>query len=219
MNHTLFIVGAGSVGGHITNNLSTYNLQYRHIYFLDDAPAKLNSVFAGYEVIGNVNYLLAVNSPVDVIIGIAFPKIKKLIFDRLKQNQNLHFPTIVSNNAWLSNQMSIAEGSIVYPNCSVNYGVNIDKFVVMNMNCAIGHDCTIGPFTSLAPGVSLGGHTHIGNMVEVGIGSASKQGVHIGNNAVIGGQSMIINNIDAYLKVVGVPARPIYSNQIFKKTL
>ena len=117
------------------------------------------------------------------------------------------FPSFISKNAWISKQVTIGNGAIIYPGVSINYETIVDDFVVMNMNCAIGHNCSIGKFSSFSPGVNLGGNTTIGNFVEMGIGSATIQGISIADNAKIGGQAMVVKNISEGKTVVGIPAK------------
>jgi sugar O-acyltransferase (sialic acid O-acetyltransferase NeuD family) len=202
----IIIIGAGSVGGHVAYNKSNYGLSGNILGFLDDDPKKIGHEIFGLTVLGPVSDVIQMGN-VDVVIGIAFPKTKRKILDLISSNESLRFPTLVSANAWVSEETSIGKGSIIYPGCSINYNSKIGDFVVMNLNCAIGHDTTIGNLSSLAPGVNTAGHTYIGQCVDVGIGVATKQSVRIGDNAIIGGQSMIVKNVAAGELVKGVPAR------------
>jgi len=205
----LYIVGAGSVGGHIASNQDLYLLEYDNIYFLDDDANKINKSFVGCHVKSSIDFLYSIKHEVDVVIGIAFPKIKKLIHHKINTISYLQFPTLIANNAWVSKDVNIGKGTIIYPNCSINYGSKIGDFVVMNMNCALGHHAKIGNYTSLAPGVNFGGHTHLGDCVDMGIGSSTIQGITIGDNTIVGGQTMILDSIKSNSKVVGIPARYI----------
>lgn len=206
----LIIIGAGSVGGHIASNINSYYLENHNLLgFLDDDPKKIGKPFLGYPVLGNVEHLSNLPRNVEVIIGIAFPSMKRSIINRLSNIGNYTYPNLIAKTAWISNHVSISQGIIIYPNCSINYGTLIGDFVVMNMNCAVGHDCKIGAYSSLAPGVNIAGHTKLGVGVDMGIGSATKQEVNIGNNSIIGGKSMVIHDIPVNSVAVGVPAKII----------
>lgn len=210
MQKTIIIIGAGSVGGHIAANLGSYHLEnYDLLGFLDDDPAKIGKTFTGYPILGNIEHLANLPKNVELIIGIAFPSMKTSIIKRLSKIGKYNFPALTAKTAWISNKVSINQGVIIYPGCTINYGTAIDDFVVMNMNCAVGHDCKIGAFSSLAPGVNLAGHTNLGIAVDMGIGAATKQCVAIGNNSTIGGQSMVIKNIPENSVAVGIPAKVI----------
>ncbi len=207
MQKTIYIVGAGSVGGHIASNKELYNFGSYDVIFVDDDPKKWNTVFCNYPVVGAIDKLLELQSPTIVIVGIAFPRLKLEIIEKLRRNANLVFPSLVSSKSWISNDVKIGEGTIIYPGVSVNYGSKIRDFVVINMNCSLGHHVELGDYSSLSPGVNLGGHTLIGKYTLMGIGSCTLQGVRIGERVIIGGQCMVTKDVDNDLTMVGIPAR------------
>lgn len=202
----LVIIGAGSVGGHIASNLELYGIEGQLLGFLDDDVNKQGKNFCGYPVIADVSWIFD-KTDLDVIIGIAFPKVKEKIIKKLAVNGSLKYPSLVAENAWLSRATMLGKGSIIYPGTCVNYGSVIGDFVVMNMNCSIGHDCNVSSFSSFAPGVNLGGHTQVGLAVELGIGAATLQGISIGNYSVVGGQSIVNKALPENVVAMGIPAR------------
>lgn len=209
MQKQLVIIGAGSVGGHIANNLAHYGLEYKVAVFLDDDTSKIGSTFFGHTVLGPIDMIFDMPDNTAVVIGIAFPNIKRKIIDKIRSKKTCTFPTLISPCAWISDDTTIGMGSIIYPNVSINYGSTIGDFVVINMNCAIGHDCAIDNYSCLAPGVSFGGFTHVEASVDVGIGVSTIQNVIIGSGSIIGGQTMLIKSVEPGTTVAGVPGRKI----------
>lgn len=202
----LLIIGAGNVGGFLAYNLNLFATPYELIGFLDDDPQKIGQTVFGVEVIGSSQKIRDfAPSEVAVAVGIAYPSIRKKICDTLLEMYDC--PSFVSKNAWISNQVSIGRGSIIYPGVSVNHESDIGDFVIMNMNCAIGHNCTIASFSTLAPGVNFAGFTYVEESVDIGIGVSTRQRARIGQGAVVGGQSMVVSDIPSYAKAYGVPAR------------
>ena len=204
----LIIIGAGNIGGFLVYNQNLFAEQYNLLGFLDDDANKIGKEFYGLKVIGNTEQLFAMEKSVAVVIGIGFPKVKRKVFEKIKDNGN-EFPSFVSKNSWLSNSVSVGKGVIIYPGVSVNYETAVDDFVIMNMNCAIGHNCSIGKFAALAPGVNLAGFTKIEEAVDMGIGSATKQNIVVGKEAIVGGQTMLLKNVEPGTKVAGVPGKTI----------
>lgn len=204
----LIIIGAGNVGGFLAFNQHLFAEQFNIIGFLDDDAAKHGKAFYDLKVLGNTEHLFTLDKNTAVAIGIGFPKAKRKVFEKIKNNGN-DFPSFISSKAWVSNNVSVGKGVILYPGVSINYQTIISDFVIMNMNCAVGHDCTIGKFCALAPGVNLGGFTVLEEAVDMGIGSATKQNILVGKDAVVGGQAMLVKNVEAGTKVAGVPARVI----------
>ncbi len=207
MSKELIIIGAGSVGGHIVSNLNLYFTKRIHPIFLDDDQEKHNKKFCGVDILGGISEVEKFDLNCPVIIGISFPSIKIKIYNYLKKLGFDNFPTLVSRSTWISNEVEIGRGSIVYPGCTVNYNTNIGKFVIMNMNCAIGHDCVISDYASLSPGVNLGGYTKIGRQSEIGIGASTLQFINIGNESVVGGNCVVVRDVKSGVIVKGVPGR------------
>jgi sugar O-acyltransferase (sialic acid O-acetyltransferase NeuD family) len=203
----IYIIGAGSVGGHIGTNPQLYGLEEVDIIYIDNDINKIGKFFHGKKIIGPVEYLLEIKEPINVVIGVALQSIKKRIFNKLSHMKNISFPSLIAKNAWVSPDTKIGVGVIVYPNTSINYGCTLDDFSILNMNCAVGHECHIGKFSSLAPGVNLGGNTIIGEFTEMGIGCVTKQLISIGDNVQVAGQAMVVNDLQSGVKVKGVPAK------------
>ena len=209
MNQKLLIIGAGSVGTFISYNINQFTQSFEIIGFLDDDVSKHDNVIAGFPVLGAVNKLQEFSGKdIAIVWGIAFPSVKKKLFDQY-QNLAFNFPNFIAKNAWVSKAVTFGKGCIVYPGTAINYETEIDDFVVINMNCSLGHNCSIQSFSSLAPGVNLGGNTTIGSCVEMGIGASTVQGIYIDDHAIIGGQAMVITNVKKADIVVGIPAKSL----------
>lgn len=202
----VIIVGAGSVGKFIAYNPNQFTEKFDFIGFLDDDPNKKGQLIAGIPVLGTLELLPDfIKQNIAVVWGIAFPKIKASLVEKVK-HLDAEFPTLISEKAWISNEVAIGKGCIIYPGCSINYETVVGDFVVMNMNCALGHNVSLGDFTSLAPGVNLGGYTKIGDRTDMGIGAATKQFIEIAKGCVVGGQAMVTKSFPSDSIIKGVPA-------------
>jgi len=203
MIQDLIIIGAGNVGGFLVLNQELFQEKFNIIGFLDDDKKKIGKKFWNITVLGSIdeihNYKKAA-----IAIGISNPLVKRKIVDKI--GNSFDFPNFISKNAWISNKVKIGKGIIIYPGVSINHESEIGDFVVINMNCAIGHNSIIEKCSALAPGVNFGGFTHVRPYAQIGIGSATIQQITIGEGAVIGGQSMLINDAEEYSTYIGVPA-------------
>jgi len=202
----LIIIGAGNVGGFLALNLELFEGNFNLIGFLDDDVEKKGKLFWGIPNLGPISKIDEYHN-VSIAIGISNPQAKKKILSRISDTH--HFPKFVAKNAWISNKVKIGKGVIIYPGVSINHESEIGDFVVINMNCAIGHNTTIQKCSALAPGVNFAGFTHVESYVNIGIGVSSVQGVSIGSDSIIGGQSMLIKNVEKNSTYVGVPAKKI----------
>ena len=202
----LIIIGAGNVGGFLALNQDLFQEKFKVIGFLDDDLQKIGKRFWGIPVLGRISEIDKYSGS-SIAVGISSPIVKKKVLDRIGNDH--HFPSFISKNAWISNKVKIGKGVIIYPNVSVNHESVIDDFVVINMNCAIGHDCQIMRGSALAPGVNLGGFTRIGPFADMGIGASTIQQIKIGEGAIIGGQTMLLSDVEPYSTYVGVPGRKV----------
>ncbi|SMO41389.1 acetyltransferase [Fodinibius sediminis] len=208
MKKKLYIIGAGSVGGHLALNISEYSKKFDVVGFLDDDPEKIGTQQFGLRVIGGVDKALDMKNAA-VVIGIAFPKVKRELLMKLSSNSSLLYPTLIHERAWISQSVTIGKGCIVYPGTTINFRSEIQDFVVINVNCSLGHHTTVGRYSSFAPGVNTGGHTIIEEAVDMGIGVSTLQDIRIGRDSTVGGQSMVIHSVRPNATVAGVPAKII----------
>ena len=140
MKQKLIIVGAGSVGKFIAYNIDQFTVSYEILGFLDDDLSKHDTTIAGYQVIGTVDSLNEFSDKGYASVwGIAFPKIKKKLFDKY-QNLVFDFPSFISKSAWISQSVTICAGCIIYPVTSINYECEIGDFLVININCSLVHN-------------------------------------------------------------------------------
>ena len=200
----VIIIGAGNVGGFLALNQDLFNHKCKIIGFLDDDINKIGKKLWGIPVLGKINDLNKYKG-VSIAIGVANPKFKKNILERI--GDSFHFPNFISKNAWISNKVKIGKGVIIYPNVSINHETIIENFVVINMNCAIGHNSIIKKCSSLAPGVNFAGFTFVEPFVEIGIGVSTIQNIKIGEGSIIGGQTILIKNVPSNITVVGNPGK------------
>ena len=199
----LIIIGAGNVGGFLALNQDLFEDSFNIIGFLDDDKNKIGKSLWDIPVLGPISEINKYQD-ISIAIGISNPLTKKKILAFI--GDNYHFPNFIAKNAWISNKVKFGKGIIIYPGVSINHESDIGDFVVINMNCAIGHNSIIQKCCALAPGVNFAGYTFVQPYVEIGIGVCTIQNIIIGEGAVIGGQSILLKNVEKYSKYAGVPA-------------
>lgn len=204
----LYIIGAGDVGGFIayhTNEMGSYELKG----FLDDDESKKHQTYYGLPVIGSVDTLLDIRSPLAVVIAIANPITKKRIVEKLKNQSNIIFPNFIHPTVWIGQKSTIGQGCIIYPGTTINFEAEIGNFVTINMNVAVGHNCCFSDYTTLSPGVNCGGFTVLEESSFLGIGATIIQSVKVGKEVIIGAGAVIIRDVPDGATVVGNPGRII----------
>lgn len=152
-------------------------------------------------------------SSLRIIVRVIMPKLKHII----------NFPLYFIRGNKISFQSVISKHTIIN-NSIIKKHTYIGPFSILN-------SVHIGSYTSIAPNVMLGGAehsywwystshflskkniggkiTHIGNDVWIGTHVTIRQGISIGDGAVIGAGAVVLNDVQAYSIVAGVPAKKI----------
>jgi len=205
----LYIVGSGDIAKFIAYNFDLFELENHYLKgFLDNDKSKIGTKFCGIEVYDIDLFLERDTLYFDIVIGIANPRIKEKVYNEFK-DKGVGFPNLISKGTWLSNNVKLGKGLIIYPNSSIAHESEIKDFVIINYNSSIGHNTFIDDFSTIAPGVHLAGFTYINSGVDFGIGACTRQKIRVGKNSVVGGNAMLIKDVEDNAVVAGVPARVI----------
>ena len=128
---------------------------------------------------------------------------------KLIKYYKLQTPKIISPNAFIENDVEIEEGSIIFDNTFIDFGVQIGKFSIVNINATICHNTIISDNVSLAPNsVVLGGCT-IGKDTFIGANTTINPYTKVGKNSIIGSGSVVVNDCIESGKYFGNPAKLI----------
>lgn len=204
----LIVFGAGDLGKFIVYNIKMFDDDYNLLGFMDEDVNKVGGELCGLPIF-DIDYLQS--NKIDdlcIVIAMSSPAAKEAISKKLK-SYSVKFPNFISPNSWLSKGVKIGQGVLIFPENSINFETEIGDFVTINAGCSIGHNVTIGQYSTLAPAVNLAGFTKIEEKANLGIGCSSIQKVKIGSCSIIGGQAMLIKDVEPGRTVVGVPAKII----------
>ena len=166
----------------------------------------------GKEVIpylGNDDYLLGKQEPVNVAVCVGNPALRKKIAERLKKNDNIQFPSLVLGNTRICDDVKMGEGCIISMDCRVSTNIRLGDFVFLNIGSRVCHDGRLGDYVTLSPDVKLAGDVQIDSACDIGLGAKVIQGITIGEGAVVGAGAVVVRDIAAGCTAVGVPARPM----------
>ena len=208
----LVIVGAGGFGREIAwqiqkNRFIKYN--YDILGFVDDDKSKLHTYVNGYEVIGNLEWLVQYEDFISVVVCIANVNIRKKIIQLLKENPNIDFPVIICDGVSIADSVFIGEGTIICEHSLISTNTNIGKHCIIDYHCSIGHDVVIKDLVTIYPGSNIAGNILIDKFVEIGSGVQIIQGKNICSKVVIGAGSVVVRDIVEGCTYVGVPAKKI----------
>ncbi|MBB6624657.1 acetyltransferase [Clostridium gasigenes] len=208
----LIIIGAGGVGREtawIVEQINQKELLFNILGFVDDNEELWGNEINGYNIIGGLQYLdgITCTENIELIISIANYKVKKNIVAKL--NNKFKFATLIHPEVYISSTIIIGSGNIIYPGVIMTTNITIGNHIIVSPKCGIGHDSIIKDYVSLLWNVNVSGF----NIIEEGafIGSAATiiQNKRIGKKTIIGAAAVVINDIEAEVTAVGIPARVI----------
>jgi acetyltransferase-like isoleucine patch superfamily enzyme len=156
MKQALVIVGAGGLGKEIAclvNSLTDFYVQG----FYDDGLSKGEFVLGKYEVIGNIQSLLEIQTDVSVVIAFGNPRTRKKFWDALQENVNINFPNLIHPSALIMNTERIqwGKGVIVFPLAVLTSDLSIGNDVVVHTGASVHHDVSVGDHSVIMPGARL----------------------------------------------------------------
>lgn len=206
----IVIVGAGGVGREtslIIQQINELELTWNLIGFVDDDVNSWGNVVNGYPVIGGMDSLEKLSLDTYVVVAIANYKVKKRIVNKI--NNRFKFATIVHPRVWIHDYITLGEGTIIYEGAILTTNIKVGNHVIISPKCGIGHDSIIKDYVSLLWNVNVSGNDIIEEGVMMGSASTVIQGKRIGKGSTVGAGAVVIDNIDSYSTVVGVPAKII----------
>lgn len=178
------------------------------IRFYDDAPIEL-TLEANWEFGGTLQFLCGDQSELSgylVTIGT-----NRTRMDKIEALRSIDLPLIsaIHPKATVSRYAHIDSGSVVFAGAVVNVHTRLGVGVIINTGATVDHDCYLDDGVHVSPGAHLAGNVHVGKRSWIGIGAVVKQGIVIGDDCIIGAGSVVLNDVESGLTVVGVPAKPI----------
>lgn len=141
-------------------------------------------------------------------IGIGDGEIRAGLFERFI-SAGYCMPHLIHPSATVDPTADIADGVQVMAGAVLQADAKLAENIVLNTGCRIDHDCLIGRHALIGPGAVLCGGVSIGEHVTIGANATVIQGVTIGDHAVVGAGAVVLQNVNARIRVAGVPAKEI----------
>lgn len=141
-------------------------------------------------------------------LGIGNPKHRRQM-DEILSQQGLKPFTLMHPTVQIGPDVNIGSGAVVCANTVITTNVRIGVSAQLNIGCVVGHDARIGEYVTMAQGVNIAGNVSIGNDATIFTGAIVLPGVTVGEGSTIGAGAVVVEDVDPYSTVVGVPAKPL----------
>jgi len=214
MNDKIVVLGAG---GHARVVISILCYDER---FILDGVADRNAANIGEEFSGTrIKY--SWDDLQDIYksgVGFAFIAIgdnneRRKLYDKAI-DAGFTVPTLIHPTAIVERDAVVGQGSVICMGARVGTLVRVGENSVINIGAIVDHECRLGKDVFIAPGVSIAGRVNVEDNTFIGIGVSIKEKVTIGKGAVVGAGAVVIGDVASGVTVVGVPARPVTSEQL-----
>jgi sugar O-acyltransferase (sialic acid O-acetyltransferase NeuD family) len=204
-------------GGHCRACIDVIEAQGKFLIAgIIDVKEKLRQKVSGYELIGcdeDLPGLIRQYKYYLITIGqIRNVEKRKASFDYLRKIGGV-FPVIISPFAYVSNQASIGDGSIIMHNAFINSSADIGSNCIINTGVIIEHDVKIEDNCHISTGAIVNGQCLIGECTLLGSGSITANNITITKNTIVGAGSCVVDSITESGVYVGTPARILGKNE------
>jgi len=207
----IVIVGAGGFGREVEWLIKRINQQNNNKWnilgYVDDNLEKGKKI-TNLEVIYNTEELSQTKEKTNVVIAIGNAKVRKTIYNKIKNNENLAFPNLIDPSAIIG-EIDLGKGNIICAGTIATVNIKINDFNIINLDCTIGHDDILEDFITVYPSVNISGNTNIKELVEIGTGTQIIQGKNICSNVIIGAGAVVVKDIIEAGTYVGIPVKKI----------
>lgn len=181
---------------------------YDILGFLDDAPAKRGTVWAGLPVLGGREWTKEATRPMAAIVAIGSNDTRVRVAAALRA-QGIELINAIHPSAVVAANVTMGTGNVICPGAILVTGTRLENDIVINTAASIDHDSLLCSGAQIAPGVHTAGCVTIGRAAFVGLGAILGPNVTIGEGAIVGAGAVVLKNLPPRVLAFGAPARVI----------
>lgn len=197
----IILIGAG---GHGVSSADVIKKEKKFQIF-GFVDKKKNKYLNKYKIIGNDKDLPKIRKTIKnalITVGqIQNLFLREKIFKKLIKLK-FNFPVIVSPLAYISNDATVGDGSIIMHRAVVNSKAKIGRNCIINTGAIIEHDVKIGDNCHISTGSIINGGAIIKNNSFIGSGAIIKQKILIGKACMVNAKKFVNKNLKDKSKIL-----------------
>jgi sugar O-acyltransferase (sialic acid O-acetyltransferase NeuD family) len=116
--------------------------------------------------------------------------------------------TVVHPGAQVSASARLGDGCVIAPGAVLGAASELGEHVLVGRGALVGHHTVLGAGVTLNPGANVAGNARVGPGAAIGMGALVANGLEVGAGAVVAAGAAVVRDVDAGIRVQGVPARP-----------
>ncbi|RQP12719.1 MAG: acetyltransferase [Chryseobacterium sp.] len=204
------IVGAGGFGREVKmliDQINSVKSVFNIAGFYDDK--EYSADINGVPYLGDLSKIEQIDRPLDIVIAIGDPTIKKRVVSAIS-NPNISFPNLIHPGVLIGKDaVALGRGNVICAGNILTVNIAVGDFVILNLACTVGHDTEINDYCSFMPGVNISGEVKIEESVYVGTGAKIINQLTIGEGTIVGAGAVVSKSLPSCCTAVGIPAKPI----------
>lgn len=144
-----------------------------------------------------------------ISVKVSIPRVERL--NRLGAPAE-KFATLVHPTACVARKVEFGYGVAIGPFTFIGPNARFGNHILVHGHCYVGRDTTLKSYCYLAPRATVGAEVVLEEGAYLGMASTVdcvREPVVVGTWSVVGMGAVVIHSVPPYVKVVGIPARPI----------
>jgi len=185
------------------------NPNFEILGFIDNDPAKKDTLFCGFKVFGGFEVLDSLPIQdiyfVNLITGSTKTRYETSLY---LAKMGCRFTNLIHPSVDLT-MTKLGVGNYVQENVIIQADAQIGDNSSIHIGALVSHESIIGNSVFIAHAVSISGKVEVGDGTFIGTNATIIPRLKIGKWCTIGAGSVVINDVPDYATVVGNPAKII----------
>ena len=185
--------------------------KYEVVGFIDDNLFDKGVNIRGLSVIGKTGDLSELKSKMGLygaIVAIGDNRQRRLLADKIAA-VGLELINAIHPTVHMDSEVTYGKGNVFCQGVIIVVGTKLGNCINIHTGATLDHDNIIEDGANLGPGVHTAGRVTICKDAFLGTGTIVIPDGIVGEGAITGAGTVVIRPVEAYTKVVGVPAKVI----------